>query len=57
MQRIRINSDNWDDFGKVYQVISFERRVGSTATELVLEYDGQVVKRTVAIHNIEWLDD
>lgn len=57
MQRVRIDSDKWDDYGKIYKVISFERRVGSTATELVLEHDGQVIKRTVAIHNIEWLDD
>lgn len=52
---VKINSDNWDDIGKVYRVSSFVRRDNSTATELtILNDDGTIVNRVVPFNQIEW---
>lgn len=56
--RCRINSDKWADAGKVFFVHSAETRPDSTATTLVLEDDdGNIHKRVVASHQIEWIDE
>ena len=56
--RCRIDNDKWIDLGKVFFVHSAETHPGSTATTLVLEDDdGNIHKRVVASHQIEWIDD
>ena len=56
--RCRIDNDKWLDHGKVFFVHSAESRQGSTAVTLVLEDDdGNIHKRVVASHQIEWIDE
>jgi hypothetical protein len=56
--RCKINNDQWEDAGKVYFVHSFNNRPNSTAVELVLEDDGgNIHKRVVASHQIEWVEE
>ena len=55
---IKINSDNWDDAGKVYKVIEhYRRNPESTAVELILEYNDETIKKVVPYHWIEWIED
>lgn len=56
MDYIMIDSDLYDDVGKEYKLISLYRRPESTATELVLEYDGLTLTRTVPYHSIQWIE-
>ena len=56
MDYIRLDNDSWEDAGKKYKLVSLYRHANSTATDLVLEYEGNVTKRTVAYHQIEWLE-
>lgn len=56
MEYARINSDNWEDMGIIYNVISFQTHPPSTRVSLVLEHNGTVIQKTVASHQIEWLD-
>jgi hypothetical protein len=56
--RCRINSDSWEDAGKVYFVHSLKSRPNSTGVTLNLEdEDGNIFERVVASHQIEWVDD
>jgi hypothetical protein len=56
--RCRINSDSWEDAGKVYFVHSLKSRPNSTGVTLNLEdEDGNIVERVVAFHQIEWVQD
>jgi hypothetical protein len=56
--RCRINSDSWEDAGKVYFVHSLKSRPNSTGVTLNLEdEDGNIFERVVASHQIEWLQD
>lgn len=56
MDRIRIDSDDWNDAGKIYDVHSAKMRECSTAMDMVLEDDnGNIFQRVVAYHQIEWL--
>lgn len=53
MDKIKIDSDDWKDAGRIYSVHSAKRREDSTAMELVLEdEEGQVTYRTVAYHQV-----
>lgn len=55
---IKIDSDMWDDAGKVYKVIEyFRRNPESTAVELVLEYNNEQITKVVPYHWIEWIED
>ena len=57
MNHIRLDNDEWDDIGKTYKLISYNRRnPDSTAVELELEYAGQVTKRVAPVHVIEWVE-
>lgn len=56
MDYIKIDNDQWTDFGIVYKVIEYKTRGNSTAVDLVLEYNGETIQRTVANHQIEWLE-
>lgn len=54
---IKIYSDNWDDIGKIYNVLTYKRMsTDSTAVHLQLEYEGVLYNRVVAVHQIEWVD-
>jgi hypothetical protein len=57
MDYIMINSDKWEDAGKHYRLVSLYRRPESTATELVLEYNGETVSKVVPYHSIEWIKE
>ena len=58
MDLIRLDTDMWDDVGKIYKVEEFYRRPDSTAVELKLEdQHGNKYSHVVAFHQIEWLDD
>lgn len=55
---IRIDSDDWDDAGKTYKVLEyFRRNPESTAVELTLEYNNEIIKKVVPYHWIEWIED
>jgi hypothetical protein len=57
MNYVKIDNDKWEDANKVFYVHSSLNRVDSTAVELVLEdKDGNIHKRVVASHQIEWLE-
>ena len=53
---VRLDTDDWEDAGKVYKVLASHRRPNSTATELKLEHNGIVSNRVVAYHQIEYVD-
>jgi len=57
MDYIMIDNDNWEDAGKKYKLLELNRRTDSTATELVLEYEGTRIQRVVPYHSIEWLEE
>lgn len=58
MDYIRINSDLWEDLGKIWFVEEYKTREDSTAVELVLRDSlGNVNKRTVSINQIEWIEE
>ena len=55
---IIINSDKWEDAGKIYKVLEYYRRdPNSTAVELTLEHSGETIKKVVPFHWIEWIPD
>lgn len=55
---IRINSDHWNDSGKIWYVLSYKSRENSTAIELTLKDSfGIVESRVVPINQIEWVDE
>lgn len=55
---IKINSDNWDDAGKIYKVVEyFRRNPESTAVELTLECNNETIHKVVPYHWIEWIED
>ena len=56
MDKIKIDADNWDDVGKIYNVHFAKVREDSSALELVIEdKEGEITHRTVAYHQVEWL--
>lgn len=58
MDYIRINSDLWEDLGKIWFVEEYKTREDSTAIELVLRDSlGNIDKRTVPISQIEWVEE
>jgi len=57
MDYVVLNTDRWEDAGKKYRLISLHRREGSTATELVVEYEGVQTSRVVAYHQIEFIEE
>lgn len=58
MQYIKLDNDKWDDVNKVWAVLEYSNRPGSTAVNLVLEdtTTGEVHTRVVAQNQIEWLE-
>jgi hypothetical protein len=55
---IKINSDNWEDVGKIYKVHEYFRpKSESTAVHLVLEFNNETIKKVVPYHWIEWIED
>jgi hypothetical protein len=53
-----LDNDKWEDCGVVYLVHAYTRRPNSTCAVLELEApDGTMVTRSVASHQIEWIDD
>lgn len=56
---IKINSDDWNDAGKIYKVMEYYRpEPESTAVHLIIEMkDGSSLKRVVPVHWIEWIED
>lgn len=53
-----LHTDNWDDAGVEYTIISYTRRTNSTATTLEIEaQDGTITTRVVAFNQIEWISD
>jgi hypothetical protein len=57
MDYVKLNTDRWEHVGKKYKLISMHRREGSSATELVLEYDGIQRSHVVAFHQIEFFEE
>ncbi len=52
---ISIDSDDWQDVGKIYKVIKSTSRLNSTAVELTIEHEsGQQEKRVVPNQWIDW---
>jgi hypothetical protein len=58
LRYVKIDSDDWEDVGKIYKVVSYFRRSNSTAAELELELEnGKTIRRVVAYHMLEWIDE
>jgi hypothetical protein len=57
MDYVMLNTDKWEHLGKKYRLISLEKREGSSATELVLEYEGVQSRHVVAYHQIEFMEE
>lgn len=56
--KCKLDNDMWDDFGVEYIVHGYSRKYNSTAVTLELEApDGTMVTKTVASHQIEWIQD
>ena len=56
MNKCKINNDNWEDAGVVYNIHSYSTRIDSTAVKMRLEHpDGTITDRTVALNQIEWI--
>lgn len=56
MDYIRIMNDSWNDLGKIYKVISYESFPNTTGAKFVLEYNNQIITRTICSHEVRWLD-
>lgn len=55
--RCRLNTNMWYDILE-YNVIEYSTRPNSTSVNLTLETsEGEIIKRVVANHLIEWIDD
>jgi hypothetical protein len=57
---IRINSDNWDDAGKLYKVLEYYRPRPDTSSAVNLTLitpSGETIKKVVPFHTIEWIED
>lgn len=55
---IRIDSDQWEDAGKIWFVLEYYQRENSTAVELTLkDFSGIIHRRVVANHQIEWIEE
>jgi hypothetical protein len=57
MDYIMLDNDKWEDAGKKYKLISLNRRPESTAVELELEYNGEILHKVEAYHNIHFIDE
>ncbi len=56
--KCRLDNDMWDDHGVEYIVHAYSRKTNSTAVTLELEApDGTMSTKTVASHQIEWIED
>ena len=56
--RCRLNTDDWQDAGKIYFVHSLKSRPNSTGVTLNLEDDdGNMSERVIASHQIDWIED
>lgn len=59
IEYVRLNTDMWEDAGKVYRIVEYMRRPNSTGVSLVLENaykPEEVIHRVVAEHQIEYLE-
>jgi hypothetical protein len=58
MDYIKLNSDDWNDLNIVYKVLEYSSHPPSTRVSLVLENTstGDTIHRTIANHQIEWLE-
>jgi hypothetical protein len=54
--RVVLNTDNWDDCGKVFTIKEAEYRPGSTAVKLTFVEDNEP-SRVVAYHFVEVIND
>ena len=59
MGYIKIDNDSWDDAGVIYGVLEYSRSSESTGVKLVLQNceTKEIIHRTVAEHQIEWLEE
>jgi hypothetical protein len=56
--KCKLDTDEFQDVGRVYTVLRYSRRDNSTAVELELRLeDGSTLVKTVATHEIEWIED
>ena len=58
MDYIQIDSDKWEHAGKVWRVLEYVERPGSTGVSLVLEdaYNGEVLHCVVPSWQIKYLE-
>jgi len=56
--RCRLNTDDWQDAGKIYFVHSLKSQPNSTGVTLNLEdEDGNMSERVIASHQIDWIEE
>ena len=56
MNYIRILNDIWDDHNKIYKVVSYQSFPDTTGAKFILEHDNVISRRTICIHQVEWLE-
>jgi hypothetical protein len=54
---ITIDSDEWEDAGKIYRVVQYTRSDNTNSVELTLEHEGgQLYQRVVPYYSIKWVE-
>ena len=54
---ITIDSDEWEDAGKIYRVVQYTRSDNTNSVELTLEHEGgQLHQRVVPYYSIRWVE-
>lgn len=54
---VSIDSDEWQDLGKVYRVVEYNRGNHPTSVQLTIENeDGQLHQRVVPSYSIRWVE-
>lgn len=55
--KIKLNTDNWDDVGKVYTLLEYLPIINSTAVKLTIQHNEEITVKTVPHHYIEWVNE
>ena len=55
---VKFNTDNWDDLNKVYRLIEYETKPGSTGVNMVIEdtVTKEILHRVAASWQVDFLE-
>jgi len=58
MKQIRIDNDNWEDSGKIWDVVEYQNFTNSSRVRFVLMNDkGEEEIRILPLNQIEWIGE